>query len=348
MLDDLEFLTRHDPSGMTRLTAAFPEQVRQAHEIASQSQITSPVQQVRNIVVTGLGGSAAGGDLLAALSLAEGKVPVYVNRDYSIPHWADGSTLVFACSYSGNTEETLAAYTDAKAKGCSLFVVTSGGMLLQQAGEDGVESVIVPGGQPPRTALGYMLVPLLVVCEKLGLIDSQNWEDVFASLNQISARTGPEKPQAENLAKQLAHEFVNKFPVLYGSGVIEYAVAQRWRGQLNENAKVLCLTHSYPELCHNEILGWEGSGSQGVTSFTGVLLSANPVSDQMAKRIAVTAELLAGRIKFQKVEGTGGTTLARILTLCHFADWLSLYIAALNGVDPGQMDAIDTLKRRLL
>src|SRR5687768_6223535 len=164
-LDDHDFVTRHDPKGMLALTAAFSEQCRKAREIADAFELPNLDFEPSLVMLTGLGGSAAGGDFVRALFEAFGEAPFSVNRDYLLPHFAGPETLLFVVSYSGNTEETLSAYADARKKGCSIIVVTSGGRLAELAKADGIPVISVPGGQPPRTALGYLLIPVIVTAE---------------------------------------------------------------------------------------------------------------------------------------------------------------------------------------
>jgi len=346
-LDDLSFLTRHDPMDMAGLTLGFADQCAQAVEIARESDLPREVGDFDHVIVTGLGGSAAGGDLLSALYLDQGSVPLIVNRDYSVPSYVGEGSLVFVTSYSGNTEETIAAYLDAKERGASIIAVSSGGKITEMAKADGFPVVTVPGGQPPRTAMGYMLMPLVVASEQLGLIPEQDYAEVDSVLRSTAAECGFGVMGDENPAKQLASAMHGKFSTLYGAGSWQYAIAQRWRGQINENAKEMVLTHVFPELCHNEILGWEGSGYQGIEKWVSVLLFGGDESERIKKRIEITCELIGDATEFHFVCASGQTRLAKMLSLAHFGDWLSLYLAALAGRDPGQMKAIDDLKEAL-
>lgn len=346
-LDQQDFLVQHDPSGMHSLTAGFGAQCRQAVDIARQSPLPKTPATPDHVVVTGLGGSAAGGDLLSALFADQGRVPCLVNRDYHLPHFVGPGSLVFVTSYSGNTEETLAAYSDAKKRGANIIVVSSGGQITAQAKADGFPVVTVPGGQPPRTAMGYMFMPLVIACEQLGLIPAQDFSDAFLAIETIAAQCGFDSPESENSAKQLAQAMHGKLATLYGTGTWQFAIAQRWRGQINENAKEMILTHFFPELCHNEILGWQGSHEQGVDQWISVLLEGGTESLRLKQRIEITSRLIGGATEFHTVTANGKTTLAKILSLAHFGDWLSLYLAALAGRDPGQMIAIDQLKDEL-
>lgn len=337
---------------MHSLTAGFAAQCKQAVEIARAAPLPKTPATPNHVVITGLGGSAAGGDLLSALYADQGRVPCLVNRDYTMPSFVGPESLVFATSYSGNTEETLSAYTDAKKRGASIIVVSSGGEITTRAKADGFPVVTVPGGQPPRTALGYMFIPLVVASEQLGLIPKQDFAEAFSAIDMVAVLCGFDSPKENNIAKQLAGVMSGKLTTLYGGGFWQYAIAQRWRGQINENAKEMVLTHVFPELCHNEILGWEGSGSQGVKEWVHVLLLGGDESTRLNTRIEITFQLIGKTVKNQKmkfftVEAEGDTTLAKMLSLAHFGDWLSLYLAALAGRDPGQMNAINRLKARL-
>jgi glucose/mannose-6-phosphate isomerase len=346
-LDDLAFLTRNDPTDMAGLTRGFADQCRIAWDIA-ESVDYSPIDgEYSHILVTGLGGSAAGGDLLSALLSEIGAVPGSVNRDYGVPSFVGCRSLVFATSYSGNTEETLAAAEDARLKGATIIAVTSGGKLAEWAGRHGIATVRVPGGQPPRTALGFMFLPLVVACVRLGLLPDQNFEHVIAQIRRAATIAGFDSPFIQNPAKQMAEFLHGSVPILYGASPWLMSIAQRWRGQLNENAKVITSTHVFPELCHNEILGWEGAATQSVDEWRGILLCGGTESARMQTRIQITLDLIGEILPLQTVSAEGELLLARMLYLAHFGDWLSLYMAALAGRDPGQMKAIDDLKSAL-
>jgi len=332
---------------MHSLTAGFAAQCKQAVEIARAAPLPKTPATPNHVVITGLGGSAAGGDLLSALYADQGRVPCFVNRDYTMPSFVGPESLVFATSYSGNTEETLSAYADAKKRGASIIVVSSGGEITARAKADGFPVVTVPGGQPPRTAMGYMFMPLVVASEQLGLIPNQDFADALDAIESVAADCGFDSPLESNPAKQLAQVMTRKFATLYGEGSWQYAIAQRWRGQINENAKEMVLTHVFPELCHNEILGWQGSDKQGVEKWVSVLLAGGNESVRIKTRIEITCRLIGEATEFHTVTAHGKGTLARMLSLAHFGDWLSLYLAALAGRDPGQMIAIDRLKEEL-
>jgi glucose/mannose-6-phosphate isomerase len=346
-LDDRSFVTRLDPKGMLAFTEAFPNQVRQALQIAQAAPLPKSSAKPDMVVLSGLGGSAAGGDFARALFEAQGSVPFSVNRDYHLPSYVGPGTLVFAVSYSGNTEETVSAYLDARRRGCPVVVCASGGKLAAMAREDGFPLIQVPGGQPPRTALGYLFVPAVVASETLGLLPSQPWDTAVALLEDCDRDWGVSTAFEKNPAKQLAQEVHGKVSVIYGLGSWQGLVANRWKGQINENAKNMTFANAFPELCHNEILGWAAADRQGVSAWATIVLEDGAESAKMKKRAEVVERLTASVTRTYRVAARGATLLEKLLSLTYFGDYVSLYLAALNGVDPENIDAINVLKDEL-
>jgi glucose/mannose-6-phosphate isomerase len=346
-LDNPASVTRRDPKGMYALAMGFPDQCRTARRIAEEAGLPRDGQGIRQVVLTGLGGSAAGGDFVRALFDAEAKVPFSVNRDYALPAWVGANTLVFATSYSGNTEETLSAYADARRRGARIIAVTSGGELRRLAEQDGVPAVVIPGGQPPRTAMGFMLVPVLAAASRLGLLQEQDIAGAAAHMEQALAGWRAESPSSANEAKRLAATLHGALGVLYGLGGWQTVVATRWKGQINENAKQHIFAHALPEMNHNEILGWEGAGRVGVARWVTLLLEDGAESDRMKLRAEVTLELVRKGSAVERVRASGPTLLAKMLSLALLGDFVSLYLAALNGEDPYAIRSIDLIKERL-
>lgn len=346
-LDDPAFLPAGDPRGMYTLTMGFPAQCLKALDIATAARLPTDGAGIDAVVLTGLGGSAAGGDFARALFELQGRVPFTVNRDYALPAWTGPRTLVIATSYSGNTEETLAAYADARRRQARLVVVSSGGELSRLAAADGVPLVTIPGGQPPRTALGLMLVPVLVAVVRLGLLEQQDIAGAASHAARMMAPWLNDAPVATNRAKQLAVELHGSLGVVYGLGAWQGVVANRWKGQLNENAKQHVFAHVLPEMNHNEILGWEGAGRVGVKRWVAILLEDGREGRRMELRAEATLDVLRPAAHVERVRAEGPSTLARMLSLALLGDFVSLYLAALNGVDPHSIDAIDAVKARL-
>lgn len=347
-LDESGLLTRLDPHGMMALTLDFPAQCERAMSLASNAPLPNLPRTPRQVLVCGMGGSAIGGDYLRALFEEYGNLPVQVIRDYSLPHSVDSETLVFAVSYSGNTEETLACYAQARARGAMILAISSGGTLKQRADADGVFHLQVPGGQPPRTALGYLFVPLMRLAERLGLLPdlSQPYSQMLQRLVQTRDALQMSVPYAQNPAKQLAQALHRRIPLIYGSGGARATVAMRWKGQINENAKQHAFAYTFPELNHNEILGWVKSTEQA-NNWSVVVLRDPDESAKIRTRIEVTHRLVGERADWHELRAEGTSQLERLLHLTYFGDFVSLYLALLNGVDPENIDSINILKAEL-
>lgn len=346
-LDDSSFVLRLDPKDMYKLTCAFPAQCKRALEIAKAADIPPLDRKITSVVLTGLGGSAAGGDFTRALFEAHGSVPFSVNRDYRLANFVGPETLVFATSYSGNTEETLSAYADAKKRGAKIIAVTNGGKLAELAKADRVPTIAIPAGQPPRTALGYLLIPVVYACEKLGLLPAQNYASAFAQIEKCVSEWAIETPYESNPPKQLAEALAGNLAVIYGLGSWQGIVASRWKGQINENAKAMVFSNVFPELNHNEILGWVTAGLQGVSKWAAVILEDGSESVKMKARAGVTSDLIKGVAELHRVQARGTALLEKMLSLTLFGDFVSLYMAALNGIDPENIDSINVLKAEL-
>lgn len=344
-LADRNVMKALDPLGMLELIEDFPHQCRRALEIARSASIDVPHADFHNAILCGMGGSAAGGDFVKAIFEAQGQIPFQVVREYELPAYVGSKTVVFVASYSGNTEETLSAYHQATERGATVIVVSSGGEISELARAAGQTVITVPGGQPPRSALGYMLVPVLVASEKLDLIPAQPYESAVALLDEVNAQYGLGAP--DNAAMHLARRFHGAIGLCYGLGGYRGAIANRWRCQFNENAKYLLFVNAYPELCHNEIMGWVEARQQASRYF-GVTLTDGQESNRMTVRAQVTEQVIGSDlVPFESVRATGSALLERMLTLTFIGDWVSIYLARLNGADPVQIANIDTLKVEL-
>jgi glucose/mannose-6-phosphate isomerase len=344
-LNNRAAVTALDPKEMLRLTDEFGAQCAKALSISRTVAAPALTGKPGLVVLSGLGGSAAGGDFVRALFEDQGSSPFLVNRDYHMPKFVGKGDVVFCASYSGNTEETLSAYADAKAAGATILVVTSGGKLKALAEADGFTVVTVPGGQPPRTALGFMLIPVIDLCVRMGLLPEQPFDAAFALLE--SCRSHWTVEGADSAAKDLAIALHGKLGILYGLGGWQALIANRWRCQINENSKNLAFFNAYPELCHNEILGWVIADKQGVEKYVVVTLSDGTESAKMKTRAAVTQRLVGSTATFFKVTALGSTLLEKLLSLTFFGDYVSIYLAALNQVDPENIDSINILKEEL-
>jgi glucose/mannose-6-phosphate isomerase len=345
-LDSREFVEANDPKGLMAQAEGFPDQCREAFSL-SDVTLADGMRSKANVVVCGMGGSAIGGDFLRCLFEARGTVPCFVCRDYSLPAFADDNTLLIACSYSGNTEETLSAVRQGIARGCAVVAVTSGGELAEICRQQGFSFVQVPGGKPPRMSLGYLFVPLVRIAEQLGYLSAQDYDAAFSELDRCVERWGVERPFDRNTAKTLAVYLFGRVPLIYGLGGWQGVVAFRWKGQINENAKVMAFWHAFPELNHNEIMGWTLADRQNVEHWATIFLESGDETVRMQTRAKVTRELIKDKSETFTVTAHGETLLSQMLSLTFCGDFVSLYLAALYGVDPETIDSINVLKSSL-
>ncbi len=347
-LDQLD-LSQVDPGQMLTALWNLPEQCEEALRLARQAQVKIDPARVRQIMVTGLGGSAIGGDLLRVLAGRRCRVPVVVNRDYTLPAFVGPETLVFATSYSGNTEETLSACQQAVDKGAQIVAVTTGGKLGESARRDGFPIVTIPAGISPRAATGYLLIPLLAILGDHNFISPVEPEviELTGLLRSMRAELGPQAPLAANLAKQLAGKFFDGIPVIYGAAGTTETAAMRWKGQINENAKAMAYFNVFPELNHNEVVGFEYP-QRLLQERQLVILRDQDDHPRVNKRIEITREIVQGVVGgWTEIRSRGTSPLARIFSLTYIGDYTSVYLAFLNGIDPTPVKLIDLLKNKL-
>lgn len=346
LLDQPEKIRAIDKSGMLNFCVNAPKHYREAMEIAEKIAANYPKPD--NIIVVGMGGSGIGGDLLKDWAKTKAKVPIEVNRDYHLPTYANQKTLVLIISYSGDTEETLSTFLEAMKHKCMVFCVSSGGALLTYAEKLKVPYLKVPSGMPPRAALPYLFVPLLVYMEKAGLVSgvSQELAEAMELLEKISKDNAPQIPAIDNFAKTLAQNIDETVPVIYGFG--EYrSVAQRFKQQFNENSKSPAKWEYFSELDHNEIVGWEGKGELGKW-FSVIFIREGEEPVEINSRIETTKQIMerAGLIMFD-LDVQGISMLAKMLSTILVGDFASVYLAVLRGVDPTPVKTINYLKDTL-
>lgn len=347
-LDNVESVKAVDSTGFFASLAGLGAQCIKAYEIAQQAALPR-VRAFKAVVVTGLGGSAIGGDLLRVYCQERLLVPVVVNRDYTLPAFVGDETLVFAVSYSGNTEETLSAYKNARDKGSAVVALTSGGKLKALAEQDGIPVIEIPAGLAPRAATGYLFIPMLTVLERFGMLSGLAGEvaGLARELEAYAAAYGLETPVEKNPAKKLALNFKDRIPVIWGASGTTDVVAQRWKGQINENAKAPAYWNVFPELNHNEIVGFE-KPEELLRELWVVMLKDKGDHTRVGYRMEITRRIIAERVSgVTEVTSTGEGMLARLYSLIYLGDWASVYLAVLYGIDPGPVRVIDLLKGEL-
>jgi glucose/mannose-6-phosphate isomerase len=339
---------RYDKSGMRRLLAGFSAQVDEAVQIGAGARVPSGGSSIQNIVVTGLGGSAIGGDLMRSYLSGEMKIPFIVNRNYSLPEFVDERSLVVVSSYSGGTEETIAAHLDAKKRKAKVLCISSGGETAKLAEKFKQPLITIPKGLPPRAALGYSFFPLLIALQKMKLIRPRDGDirETVAMLKRKASTYSSLEPD-DNIALQTARQLYNKLPIVYSSAERFDVVNIRWRGQLSENAKVLAFGNVLPEMNHNELVGWRVLRRQ-MEEMAVVILHDKLDNERVNIRMEITRGIVsefASRII--ELHSEGKSLLPRMFSLTYLGDWTSYYLALLNGIDPTPVKVIDYLKWEL-
>jgi glucose/mannose-6-phosphate isomerase len=304
---------------------------------------------VDDVTIVGMGGSAIGGALLQGLIADECEIPISVVRDYALPAFVQGpDSLVIVSSYSGNTEETLSCFEQAQARNARTLAITTGGKLAELAREAGAPVVQFDYESQPRAAIGYSLTLLLGVSYQLGFIRTCA-ADVIESAQVMEAwqrEIEIDIPRGRNLAKELAEHIHGSLPVIYGAGFLA-AVANRWKTQFNENAKHWAFFEVLPELNHNAVVGL---GIPDVIRDASIVLMLRSARDpqRIQERWHVTRELLSREgVTVEEIYGRGESPLSQMLSLIHFGDFVSFYVAMLNEVNPTPVETIAFLKERL-
>jgi len=346
ILDNLNEIRRIDKGDMLSFCVQAPRHYREAAKLAQAISINYSKPQ--RIIVAGMGGSSIGGELLKDWAKHKITIPIEVCREYSLPAYADEKTLVFVESYSGETEEALSMFLDAIKRKCMTFCISSGGKLLEFAEKLKLPYLRVPSDIPqPRAALPYLFLPLPILLEKLGVISDASSEisEAVQILEQVKSENLPEKPLSDNFSKNLASKINGTIPIIYGFGIYR-AVAQRYKQEFNENSKVPSKWEFFPELNHNEIVGWEAT-KELAKCFSTIFLRDKDEPEEIQQRIEATEELMHEGAKISEVWSVGESSLAKMLSTIYIGDLTSLYLAILRGVDPTPVKTIALLKERM-
>ena len=318
----------------------FTKHLSESIEIAEKVEIKhTNANQIHHVLISGLGGSGIGGTIVGELLNDQLSIPVIVNKDYSLPGFVNEKTLVIACSYSGNTEETLAVFDLAKQKNAQIICISSGGKLSQLAKENNKDLVSIPGGLPPRASFGYPFVQLLNVFEILGLSKGSYKKEIQSAIELLDAEEINIQTDAQALSKNL----FGKIPVIYSLAGNE-GVALRFRQQLNENSKMLAWHNVFPEMNHNELVGWVGEKNE----LAVVAIRTRFDHPKNIKRLEICKPIISKCCSsWTELTAKGEGRICQALYLIHLTDWVSLYLANLKQIDPVEVNVIDYLKSEL-
>jgi glucose/mannose-6-phosphate isomerase len=323
---------------MKKLVQNFTNQLKEAKQIADKA-IISKGSSIANVVITGLGGSGIGATILLELISDSCPVPIIVNKDYFLPAFVSENTLVIVSSYSGNTEETLSAMQQAISKKAQIACVTSGGKVLEIAKQQQFDFIEIPSGNPPRSCIGYSLIQLIKLLSVKGLAPVSLFTDLEKAILLLEKENEAIKKEAQIIAEKLT----NKLAVIYSLGICE-GVVVRFRQQINENSKQLCWHHTFPEMNHNELVGWTTKNDNLVV----VVFRSSFDFERTNKRYEISKSV------FEKYSNSvieiiakGESKLEHFLYLINIGDWISCYIADIRQIDPVEVKIIDHLKGEL-
>jgi glucose/mannose-6-phosphate isomerase len=348
LLDQPEKVKKIDKGDMlsSRLMKT-PDYCRDAVKLAKQVKVPEKVKQ-KNIVIAGMGGSAIGGEILQDWLREELPIPIEVCKDYVLPAYANEDTLFFANSYSGNTEETLSAFVEAIRRRCLVIAITSGGHLLSFSEKLRVPHMIIPSQLPPRVAIPYLFFPLPVLLERMGVLSGREKEieETIRVIKMVGEENSLETPAEDNTAKKLALELIGTIPVVYGFRQYQ-AVARRLKTQFNENSKVPSKHDVFPELNHNETVGWEAP--EKLTKNCSIILIRDPDEPpEIRNRIETTKSLALHKAKkVLEIHASGKAKLAKMFSVLRIGDFTSIYLAILQNVDPTPVKIIDRIKMEM-
>ena len=347
-LDDPKLYGEVDRSDMLGRIRELPEACRQAWRQASAFDLVGDYSGLKEVVFLGMGGSAIGGDFLASLLAAEGGVPLMVCRDYNLPAFVGPSTLVVASSYSGETEETLSAFSQALTIPARKLAISTGGKLKTMAQQAGVPLFPLSYKAQPRAAFGYSFISLVALFQKMGLLadKAKDFEETLATVEGLVAELDVHSPLTKNQAKKVATKLQGRLAVIYGAGILA-EVARRWKTQLNENSKAWAFHEVFPELNHNAVVGYNFPSDIAGRIFV-VLLSSPSLHPRIRLRYRLTAELLArAGVESETIEARGSSPLCQMMSIVTLGDFVSYYLAVLYKADPSPVAVIDWLKQRL-
>jgi glucose/mannose-6-phosphate isomerase len=342
MLDDLKIIHSRDTLDALGITRKQSAQYRYAYNFKWQ-----PTGTIDNLVIAGMGGSGLAAKFLATWPRLN--LPVQVVQDYELPTYVSENTLLIAVSYSGNTEEIVNVLNDAIKldKRPMIVVICDGGELEDIANSHQLPLIKIPADYQPRMTFGYQLRALCEVLEQSGLSTNlvAQLEESSSNLDNLLDDFIETKATSSNLAKQIALEMVGKSVVIYSSAKF-FPVAYKWKISINENAKNISWDNQFPEFNHNEFIGWTSHPVD--KPYSVVELRSNLDNPKILKRFEVTEQLLSGKKPTAEVvELKGDKLLDQIMYGVALGDFVSIYLAILNGIDPTPVDIIETFKHKL-
>ena len=324
---------------MKKLVLDFPIQLQEALIIGKNYRFKATESDFTNVVVTGLGGSGIGGSIVQNYVFDKLKIPFIVNKDYFLPLFVNKKSLVIVCSYSGNTEETLAALLQAQKAKATIVCITSGGKVAEFANKKGIDCILVPAGMPPRSCIGYSLVQILFTIAHFGLITDSFEAEIKRAIKTMKDDEKATQKKAAGIAKKI----VGKMPIIYSASDFE-GVAVRFRQQLNENSKMLCWHGAIPEMNHNELVGWRDDAKDKVV----ILLRTTEDYERVQTRMEINKKVIRKYTpNIVEIYAEGKSYWEKVFYFIHLTDWVSVILADLRELDATEVKVIDFLKNSL-
>lgn len=348
-LDNIKSMQDLDQENILGNICDLPDQVEKCWQDFEQIALPTPYINAKSVLILGMGGSAQGGGIIASLAQKTSSIPVEVLRDYDIPAWVDKNTLVIAVSYSGETEETLSAFSQAVKLTEKLITISTDGQLYSLGSQRKALHYKVVYGSQPRAALGYTLTAVLAIFKKLNLIEvtSDDIKEAVILMRALQKKIGAEIPERRNMAKILAQKIYNRFPVIYGAGNMA-EVARRTKAQMNENAKTASFYEVFPELNHNALVGLDFPNEIRQKLFF-LILQSKYDHPRTILRENITAQILEQKkLPYESIMmQPSGSQFAEIMQMITLTDFVSYYVAILNNIEPNPVGIIEVLKEKL-
>ncbi len=338
-----------DRSNFKKILLNFHKQIKESETLVDQAKIKIKAEKIEKILYFGMGGSAIAGNLLYDTLFDQLKIPIDIVRGYECPAYCNENTLVIACSYSGNTEETLNAIKHVKKTGATVLAITSGGELKKIAETNRWSLINIPGGLPPRQALGYSYFPIYHVLGRIGLLNDylQNTKKVAVFVHDIAVRNDHDQSDGHVFSEELAKMIKGKIPVIYSTAPYLSTISRRWQNQFHENSKSMSFANVIPEMNHNEIVGWE-QDSDLLKHLVVIFLENEDPHPRINKRIELTKKIIRKKgAQVVELYAQGKTRIEKVFSLVVLGDWVSYYLALYYKKDPIAIKNIDYLKGEL-
>jgi len=323
---------------MNKLIASFPKHIDEAMNINLSIQTGATYDTIKNIVICGMGGSGIGGEIVASWIQGKLKIPILCCHDYTPPSFIDQNTLLIACSYSGDTEETLHFMQESIERKATIIGICSGGEMENICLKNKMDYVKIPNGFPPRAALAFSIIQIVRIITECNFIDSS----ILNSIHLGNRLLKEKQIEIQDIAKQLAEFIQNSIPIFYATSSY-HAILTRARQQFNENSKILCWSQTLPEMNHNELVGWSG----GDKRFSAIFFNTNDLSQSNKTRLNFTQKTISEKTKTLTITVQGINLIERSLYMIHLVDWASWYLADLTKVDSMEVNLIGQLKNEL-